>query len=142
MKYNAVKHTVAIGLEKSPDEVFDHLIQLKKWWPEDFEGEDLKLNSAFVLRTGDSHYSKSKVIELVPGKKLVWLTMESIRTTDHFDWTGTKMIFEVSLQGDHTLLKFTYDGVVLADESDRLEEICDITVKELFYNFLVNGKGK
>ena len=140
--YTATNYTVAIELAKSPDDVFDHLIDLSKWWPEEFEGESIKLNREFIFRTGDSHYSKNKVVEFVPDKKLVWLTTGSIRKSDDFDWTGTKMVSELTTQGDHTLLKFTYDGVVLENESDRLVQICDMTIKVLFYNFIVYGKGK
>jgi len=140
--YTTANYSVSIELAKSPNDVFSHLINLKKWWPEDFEGEDIKLNSEFVFTMGDSHYSKNKVVEFVPGKKLVWLATEGIRKTDNFEWTGTKMIFELTPKGNHTQLKFTYDGVVLENESDRLVQICDMTVKEMFYNFIVNGKGK
>ncbi|MBS1688484.1 MAG: SRPBCC domain-containing protein [Bacteroidetes bacterium] len=141
-RYNTVTYTVEIKLAKSPKDVFSHLIDLSKWWPEDFEGENINLNSEFVLKTGDSHYSGNKVVEFVPDEKLAWLTTESIRKTDNFEWTGTKMIFELIPQGDDTLLKFTYDGVVLEDEYDRLIQICDMTVKEWFYNFIINGKEK
>jgi hypothetical protein len=140
--YTNTKYTVAIEVAKSPNDVFDHLIDLSKWWPEEFEGDGIKLNSEFIFRTGDSHYSKNKVVEFLPNKKVVWLTTESIRKIDNFDWTGTKFIFELTPQGGNTLLKFTYDGVVLEEESDRLVGICDMTVKEIFYNFIVNGKGK
>jgi hypothetical protein len=140
--YKPAKYSVEIELAKSPDYIFDHLIDLSKWWPEEFEGESIKLNSEFVFRTGDSHYSKNKVVEFVPDKKLVWLTTESIRKTDNFEWTGTKIIFELTLQGDHTQLKFTYDGVVFEDESDRLIDICDMTVKDFFYNYITYGKAK
>ena len=138
----AANYTVAIEVAKPPNDVFNHVIHLSKWWPEEFEGESIKLNTEFVFKTGDGHYSKNKVIEFVPNKKIVWLTTESIRKTDNFDWTGTKMIFELTPKGDNTLLKFTYDGVVLENESDRLVQICDMTVKEMFYNFIINGKGK
>ena len=141
-KYKTVTYSVAIELPKSQQEVFSHLINLKKWWAEDFEGDDIKLKSAFVFTTGDSHYSKNKVVEFVPDKKLVWLATESIRKTDGYDWTGTKFIFELTPKGDNTILKFTYDGVVFEDEYDRLVMICDMTVKEMFYNFIINGKGK
>src|SRR5258708_38487222 len=93
--YKPAKYSVEIELAKSPDDVFDHLIDLSKWWPEEFEGESIKLNSEFIFRTGDSHYSKNKVVEFVPDKKLVWLATEGIRKTDNFEWTGTKMIFEL-----------------------------------------------
>ena len=140
--YKAANYTVEIEIAKSANEVFDHLIDLSKWWPEEFEGEGIKLNSEFVFRTGDSHYSKNKVIEFVPDKKVAWLTTESIRKTDNYDWTGTKFIFELTPKGDSTLLRFTYDGVVLEHESGRLAQICDVTVKEFFYNFITYGKAK
>lgn len=140
--YKTVTYTVGIELAKSPKDVFSHLINLSEWWPEKFEGESIKLDSEFIFRTGDSHYSKNKVIEFVPDKKLTWLATESIRKTDNYDWTGTKFIFELTPQGDNTLLKFTYDGVVLENESDRLTQICDMTIKEMLYNFIINGKGK
>ena len=98
--YKPAKYSVEIELAKSPDDVFNHLIDLSKWWPEEFEGESIKLNSEFIFRTGDSHYSKNKVIEFVPDKKLVWLVTESIRKTDNFEWTGTKMIFELTPRGN------------------------------------------
>ena len=134
--YTAANYSVEIELPKSPADVFNHLINLKKWWPEDFEGENIKLNSEFIFTTGDSHYSKNKVIEFVTGKKLVWLTTESIRKTDNYDWTGTKMIFELTPKGNNTIVKFTYDGVVLENESGRLVQICDMTLKVMFYNYI------
>ena len=140
--YKAANYTVEIEIAKSPGDVFEHVIDLSKWWPEEFEGERIKLNTEFVFRTGDGHYSKNKVIEFVPNQKLIWLTTESIRKEDGFDWTGTKFIFELIPKADNTLIKFTYDGVVLEHESDRLAHICDLTIKDLFYNFIVNGIGK
>jgi hypothetical protein len=140
--YKSANYTVEIEVAKSPDDVFNHVINLSKWWPEEFEGESIKLNTEFVFRTGDTHYSKNKVVEFVPNKKVVWVTTESMRKTDNYDWTGTKFIFELTSKGDHTQLKFTYDGVVLKNEYDRLVQICDMTIKEIFYNFITYGKAK
>jgi hypothetical protein len=140
--YIKTSYTVTIEIAKSPGDVFNHLINLKKWWPEDFDGDDIKLNSEFVFTTGDSHYSKNKVIEFVPNKKITWLVLEGIRKTDSYNWTGTKMIFELTPQNNNTLIKFTYDGVVFEGEYERLIQICDMTLKEMFYNFIMNGKGK
>jgi uncharacterized protein YndB with AHSA1/START domain len=130
------KYTVAIEVAKLPDEVFNHVTDLSKWWPEEFEGESVKLHTEFVFRTGDGHYSKNKVVEFVPNKRIVWLTTESLRKTDNFNWTGTKMIFELTPEGCSTQIKFTYDGVVLEHEFDRLVQICDFVIKEKLYNFI------
>ena len=141
--YNAAKYTVAIEVAKSQNDVFSDLINnVLKFWPEEFEGKSTQLNDEFVFRSGDSHYSKNKVVELVPNKKVVWLVTESIRRTDNFDWTGTKMIFELSSKGDNTLLEFTYDGVVLENEYERLVQVCDMVIKGRLYSLLTNAKAE
>jgi hypothetical protein len=137
----AVKYTVAIEVAKSANDVFNHLMNdVSKWWPEEVEGESSKLNDEFAFRTGDSHYSKNKVIELAPNKKVVWLVTESIRKTDNFEWTGTKMIFELTPKDNNAILEFTYDGVILENEYDRLVQMCDLVIKEKLYNLITDGK--
>ena len=139
--YKATNYTLAIEVAISTNDVFNHILNdVSKFWPEDFEGKSTKLNDEFVFRTGDSHYSKNKVVELISNKKVVWLVTESIRKTDNFDWTGTKMIFELTPKGNKTLLQFTYDGVILENEYDRLVQICDMVIKESLYKYLMNGK--
>jgi len=141
--YAKASYTVSIKVEKSLQDVFNHLIyDVSKYWPEEFEGESTKLNGEFVFRTGDSHYSKNKVVELVPNKKMVWLVTESIRKTDNFDWTGTKMIFELTPKGDNTEVKFTYDGIILENEYERLVQVCDMVIKDLLYSFLASAENK
>jgi hypothetical protein len=130
-------HSVSIEVAKPPQEIFDCLIHhVSKFWPEELEGKCSKLNDEFVFKSGDSHYSKNKVIELVPNKRVVWLVTESIRRTDNFDWTGTRMIFELTSVGDNTILRFTYDGFVQKNESDRLVQICDTVIKNNLYSLL------
>ena len=136
--HTTVHYTTSIEVAKSTDDVFNHILHdVAKFWPEDFEGESSKLNDEFIFTSGgDSHYSKNKVVELVPNKKVVWLVTESIRKTDNFDWTGTKMIFELTPKGNHTLLEFTYDGIILEGEYDRLVQICNVVIKEMLYKFI------
>jgi hypothetical protein len=130
------KYTAVIEVTKLSNFVFKHIIELSKWWVEEFVGEELKLNSEFILKIGDGHFSKNKVIEFVPHKKFVWVTTESKRTSDNFDWTGTKMIFELSPKNEGTQIIFTYDGVIPDGEQGRLKEICDYCIKDLLYKYL------
>jgi len=141
LNYSKANYTISIEIEKSPADVFNHLTHdVAKFWPEDFEGASAKLNDEFVFSLGDSHYSKNKIAELMPNKKVVWLTTESIRKSDNYDWSGTKMIFELIPNGDNTVLQYTYDGPVLADEIERLKQVCDMTIKEKLHNFLTGSK--
>lgn len=140
-KYIKTNYSITIEVARSPQEVFNHLINdVSKFWPEEFEGECCSLNDEFVLKTGDSHYSKNKVVELVPDKKVVWLVTDSIRKADNYNWTGTKMIFELTSKSNKTVLQFTYDGAVLENESERLAQICDFVIKENLYNLITHGK--
>jgi hypothetical protein len=138
--YRRVNYTVSIMVAKSPTEIFSHILNdVPKFWPEEFEGKSNQLNDQFVFKSGGSHYSKNKVIELVPNKKVVWLVTESIRRTDNFEWTGTKMTFELTPKGDNTLIRFTYDGPVLENEYDRLIRVCDMVITENLYDFLTGA---
>ena len=140
--YKRASYSVTIAVAKSPSVVFEHIIDLPKWWVEEFVGGDLNLNSEFVLKIGDGHFSKNKVIEFVQDKKFVWVTTESKRCTDNFDWTGTKMIFELSPKSECTLITFTYDGVILKSDQDKLKDICDFCIKDLLYNHLESFRTK
>lgn len=136
MKNGKTIYRVAIEVAKSPSVVFDHITNLSNWWVEEFVGGELKLDSEFILKIGDEHFSRNKVIEFTSNKKFVWVTIESKRNIDNFDWTGTKMIFELSPKGDGTQILFTYDGVIFDSDHDRLKEICDYCIKSLLYNSL------
>lgn len=102
--------------------VFYNINNVPKWWLREaagimteFEGKSSKLNDEFVLRHSDAHYSKHKLIEFIPDKKVVWLVTDSKLTwikVDKEEWTGTKMIFEIIPKGEKTLLIFTHDGLV------------------------------
>ncbi len=137
--YKTTSYSVSMPIARTPAEVFTGLTDLKKWWPEKFDGEEIRLHSEFMLTTGDSHYSRNKVMEWVPMERLMWVATGAIRRTDGYDWTGAKFIFELTPEGGGTLVTFTYDGVVLKGEEDRLAMICNQTLRELFYNFVMNG---
>jgi len=109
-------YTVTIAIALSPKDVFDHLKAVSKWWSgEDFEGKSASPGDEFTIRHGDVHYSKQKVVEVIPDRKIVWLVTDSRLTwleKDQGEWTNTKMVFEITPKGDLTELNFTHEGLV------------------------------
>lgn len=115
-------YSTTIEVSKSASEVFDRINEVSKWWVREvvgasteFEGQSLKLNDEFILRHGDNHYSKHRLIEVIPGEKIVWLVTDSRLnwvTGNKQEWTGTKMLFEIWPAGEKTSLFFTHEGLV------------------------------
>ncbi|HVS97960.1 MAG TPA: hypothetical protein VHE54_15805 [Puia sp.] len=50
---NAV-HKVEMEFSKPPAHVFQHVIDLSRWWPEEVEGECSGPGDELVFRSGDS----------------------------------------------------------------------------------------
>ena len=117
MKNENFSTTYEVG--QSPKEIFKAIINVREWWTglfaEEIEGSSNKLNDEFTFQAGGgAHYSKQKLIELIPGKKIVWLITNSNLTflNKKDEWTGTKLIFEISTMEGKTKVRFTHLGLV------------------------------
>jgi hypothetical protein len=78
------------------------------------EGGTDKLGDEFTYRYKDVHFSKQKITEFIPGKKVVWLVLDSYLSfiEDKSEWNGTKVTFEIAKKGDKTEVRFTHMGLV------------------------------
>ena len=95
-------------------EVFNAVNDVRGWWSDLIEGDTEKLNDEFTYHYQDIHTCKMKLVEVIPDQKVVWLVLENYFnfTKDSSEWTGTKVIFDISKQGDKTRLVFTHAGLV------------------------------
>lgn len=106
--------TVTLLVDNTPKEAFDAINNVRGWWAGEFEGSTDKLGDEFTYRYKDLHYSKQQVAELVPGKKVVWLVLDSKLNfiKDKGEWKGTRITFEITRKGDKTEVHFTHVGLV------------------------------
>src|SRR3984957_7231422 len=104
--------TATILVDQTPEEAFNAINNVRGWWTGDpgIEGSTDKLDDEFTYEDKPYHYSKQKITELIPGKKIDWLvTGSSINfVEDKNEWTGTKIIFEIEKKGDKTEVRFTH----------------------------------
>ena len=107
-------YTTTFTVDQTPQQVFDVINNVRGWWTGDIAGSTNKLGDEFTYRFKDFHYSKHKITELIPGKKIVWLVLEASLNfvKDKAEWNGTKVIFEIVKKGDKTEVRFIHAGLV------------------------------
>lgn len=115
--------TTTILVDQTPQETFSVINNVCEWWTGEpgVEGNTDKLGDEFTYRYKDIHYSKQKVTELIPGKKIVWLVTDSKLNfvKNKNEWTGTKISFEIAEKSDKTEIRFTHIGLVPDTECYR-----------------------
>ena len=111
---NKQDFSTAFLVSKPVKEVFEAINNVTGWWTENLKGSSKKLDDEFEVQFGDVHYSKQKLTDVIPGKKISWLVTDSKLNfiKDESEWTGTRIIFEVTEQGDKTQVRFTQIGLV------------------------------
>jgi hypothetical protein len=137
--------TTTITVAQSTQKVYDAINNVSEWWQGKITGKSHQLLDEFVYNMMDFHISKQQVVELIPGKKVVWLITESNLTsfTNNTEWTGTKVIFEISEVNGKTQMRFTHQGLVpkfqcYGDCSGAWGEL----IEKSLFSLITTGKGK
>ena len=137
-------YTTSFVVNQTPEEAFSAINNVRGWWSGEIEGPTSKLGDEFTYRYKDVHYSKQRIVEVVPGKRIVWLILEAWLsfTEDKNEWNGTKVVFEVSKKGDETEVRFTHEGLVPQHECfDKCSNAWGFYVNESLRNLIATGKG-
>lgn len=112
----ATDFTTVIVADQSAAEVFEAINNVKAWWQGDIEGNTTHLGDEFTYRMDEIHYSKQKIVAFIPNEKVVWEVSDSklnpLKFKDESEWTGTKIVFEITEIGNKTQVRFTHMGLV------------------------------
>ena len=138
-------YTATILVEQTTEEAFNAIKNFRAWWSEEIEGRTDVLNEVFFYHYQDIHLCKLKLIEMVPDKKLVYLVLDNqfSFTKDKSEWINTKLIFEISSEGDKTMIQFTHKGLVPDYECYNVcFDAWTTYIKKSLYNLITTGKGQ
>jgi hypothetical protein len=138
-------YTTAFAVDQTPEEAFAAINNVRGWWSGNIEGSTDRLGDEWTYRYKDIHYSKQKITELVPAKKIVWLVLDSYLNfvEDKTEWNGTKVIFEISKKGDKTEVRFSHLGLTPEVECyDVCSNAWGGYVNSSLRNLITKGKGQ
>ena len=99
----------------------------------------------WTYRYKDIHYSKQKITDLIPGKKVVWHVLDSYLNfiEDKTEWNGTKITFDISKKGDQTEVRFSHMGLTPEVECyDACTNAWGGYVNNSLRNLISKGKGR
>jgi hypothetical protein len=136
---------VSILVDKSLQEAFDAINDVTGWWTENTTGNSKKENDEFEVRFGDVHYSKQKLVEVIPNKRITWLITDSKLNfiKDKSEWTGTKVIFDIEKEGDKTKITFIHAGLIPEIECyNACSNAWSGYIQKSLKQLIMTGKGK
>jgi len=137
--------TTTLLVSQTPLDVFNAINNVRGWWSENIEGGTEKLNDGYIYSYKDVHYCKIKLIEMVPGQKVVWLVLDNYFkfTGDKSEWNGTKIIFDISQKDNQTAMRFTHEGLVPQYECYEIcREAWTNYINESLRSLITTGKGQ
>ncbi len=138
-------YTTSFAVDQTPEEAFAAINNVRGWWSGEIEGSTNKLGDEWTYRYKDIHYSKQRITELVPGKKIAWLVLDSSLNfvEDKKEWNGTKITFGIAKKGSKTQVTFSHVGLVPEVECyDACSNAWGGYINSSLRNLITKGKGQ
>lgn len=121
--------TATMSVDKTPEEVFAAVVNVRGWWSENIIGNTAAVGDEFIFND-DSEYAgetsrtktgirfcRFQLTEVVPGRRVVWHVVDSDLNfiDDRDEWTDTNVVFEISSTSNTTTLRLTHEGLTDAE---------------------------
>ena len=141
---NNHNYTTSFTVDQTPEEVFDAINNVRRWWSDEIDGSTDKLGAEFTYRYKDLHRTTQKITELVPGRKVVWHVLDSHINfvKDKAEWDGTDIVFEITKKHGKTELRFTHVGLFPAIECyGKCSGAWGFYINDSLRSLIMTGKG-
>ena len=96
-----------VGIKSTTATVYEALTTiegLRGWWTDDTSGQT-QTDGVIAFRFGAAGGFDMKVLEQLPGKRLLWLVVDGPA-----EWIGTKVSFDLHQEADYAVILFKHEG--------------------------------
>lgn len=106
--------TWTFEVDGSARRAYDAVNDVRGWWSGQITGATDSVGAEFSYWVPGIHYVKFRVTELVPGRKVSWLALDSWLglLEDKEEWTGTTVTFDITEHDGRTEVRFVHHGLV------------------------------
>ncbi len=136
--------TTTFLVDQTPEEAFAAILDVRAWWSGNIEGSTDHLDAEFTYRYQDIHYSKQRITELVPGRRVAWQVLDAYVdfTEDPREWVGTEVTFDVARAGNQTEVRFSHLGLVPDFECyDKCSSAWSFYINGSLKRLMTGGQG-
>ncbi len=107
-------YTSEFVVSENAEAVYDTIVNVRSWWGGEIEGEAARVGDVFTYRFEDMHFTRQRVSELVPGRKVAWHVEDGeIKfVADKSEWNGTDIMFDIVHEGSGSKVRITHRGLV------------------------------
>ena len=136
-------YTATILVRATANKAFTSINDVAGWWTENIDGRSEKLNDIFNIHFGET-FVRMKIVESVPDKRVVWNVTDCYLhwLADKKEWKDTRIVFEISAEGDSARIQFTHVGLVPEVECyDNCVKGWDQYIKDSMARLINEGKG-
>jgi hypothetical protein len=134
----------SISAKISADEAIKKISNVPEWWGVTFAGSSERQDEKFTVKmTGDSYFNFT-VVELTPGKRVVWLVTDCYMPwySDKKEWTNTRLVFDLHENNGVTEVNFKHEGLTPNVECYKdCESGWTHWIKTSLFSYLTTGKG-
>ncbi|MFC4907969.1 SRPBCC family protein [Actinomadura gamaensis] len=138
--------TTAITVDGvSARQVYDAVLDPRAWWSEEIDGPADRVGAEFGYHYLDTHRTRMRVTEAVPGRRVAWLVLDNdfAFVEDKTEWIGNTITFDITEKDGATELVFTQHGLVPSyDCYDACHSAWTFFVTESLPALLTTGEGR
>lgn len=107
-------YTTSVRVDACALRAYEAILDVRGWWSLEVDGETDRVGGEFDYHYQDVHRCRMRVTELVLGQRVAWLVLENHFdfTQDQSEWTGTRVLFEISERDGGAEVHFRHEGLV------------------------------